>query len=226
MNKTELMLKDQENFQHQLARVTNKQMSRFLSKRVEGWEGWDCEEYRDGMGVAAMAKLTALIENKSPIPIKEAAEESLQRTMLKFINDEKVKNIFLDDARLQKIEKVRAEQTAKAEREDSRIEKLKASFERDKKLPLQIRKDKYMLALKKNLKRETFEEALIYFGFLERLNIELPPSFTFFYGEALLKTSKPEAAIDKLYKYIELDGQQGKYYKKALALANEAEGML
>ena len=37
---------------------------------------------------------------------------------------------------------------------------------------------------------------------------------------------KPEAAIDKLYKYIELDGAQGKYYSRALELTTEAEEIL
>lgn len=116
-----------------------------------------------------------------------------------------------------------AAQNAKADRYRAKLE---AKYKRDKSLPLDVRKDKYMVALTAHLKNEQFKEALIYFDWLTRLNVELPPSFTFFYGEALLRTGKPKEALGKLYAYIKIAGSGGKYYKKALGLTNEAEGML
>ena len=131
--------------------------------------------------------------------------------------------IAMLEEELQKRRHVR-EQREKAAKEEAERVKLDAKFERDKKLPLQVRKDKYMVALKSRLKNENYEEALIYFNFLEKLKVELPPSFTFFYGEALLKTGQSVAAMDKLYKYINIAGSKGKYYTRALALTDEGGG--
>lgn len=102
---------------------------------------------------------------------------------------------------------------------------LDAKFERDKQLPVAIRKDKYMVALTNHLKNERYPEAIQYFVWLERLNTKLASSFNYFYGEALLKTGHPEQAIARFYRYIEEVGTKGKYYKKALELVNEAETM-
>ena len=70
--------------------------------------------------------------------------------------------------------------------------KLKAREEREKALPIAVRKDKYMVALTSHLKKENYQEALVYFAQHERLNVELPSSFTFFSSEALLRTGKPK----------------------------------
>jgi hypothetical protein len=105
-------------------------------------------------------------------------------------------------------------------------QKIKAKLARDQVLPLGIKKDKYMLTLTKYLKNKRYEESLFYFELLDRLNVELSPSFDHFWGEALLRTNQPKAAIDKLYSYINKAGAQGKYYTQALELTNEAEVML
>jgi hypothetical protein len=106
---------------------------------------------------------------------------------------------------------------------EKKISKTKQSFNRDGALPVEVRRDKYMLALTGHLKNERYPESMVYFDFLERLNTKLDPSFNYFYGEALLKTGKPEEAITKLYSYIKDVGTKGKYYKQALELANQAE---
>lgn len=106
---------------------------------------------------------------------------------------------------------------------EKKISKTKQSFNRDSALPVEVRRDKYMLALTGHLKNERYPESMVYFDFLERLNTKLDPSFNYFYGEALLKTGKPEEAITKLYSYIKEVGTKGKYYKQALELANQAE---
>jgi hypothetical protein len=105
-------------------------------------------------------------------------------------------------------------------------QKIKAKLARDQVLPLGIKKDKYMLTLTKYLKNKRYEESLFYFELLDRLNVELSPSFDHFWGEALLRTNQPKAAIDKLYSYINKAGPEGKYYTQALELTNEAEVML
>lgn len=96
-------------------------------------------------------------------------------------------------------------------------------FKQDSGLPLDVRRDKYMVALATHLKNERYAEALEYFNYLERLNIKLDPSFNYFYGESLLRTGQSKLAINKFYAYIKENGSKGKYYTKALELVNEAE---
>ena len=113
-----------------------------------------------------------------------------------------------------------------AEASNAKEQKIRAKLERDKVLPLNVKKDKYMLTLTKHLNLQQYEESLFYFDLLDRLNIELSSSFDFFWGEALLRTDQPNAAIGKLYQYINKAGSQGRYYTKALELTNEAEANL
>jgi tetratricopeptide (TPR) repeat protein len=105
------------------------------------------------------------------------------------------------------------------------IAREKAKFARDSALPLEVRKDKYMVALTSKLSKQNYEQALPYFKQLDNLNIELSPTFNYFYGETLLKLGKPTEAIEKLYSYITTAGSSGKYYTKALELVNEAEAI-
>lgn len=129
---------------------------------------------------------------------------------------------FIAGAR-QKLQQLRnyAKQMQAAEEQ----KKQDAKFERDKQLPIEVRRDKYMIALTSHLKNEKYQESLQYFEWLERLDTELAPSFNYFYGEAFLKLNKPQSAIKKLYAYLEEVGAKGKYYTKALELVNEAESM-
>jgi hypothetical protein len=105
-------------------------------------------------------------------------------------------------------------------------QKINVKLARDQVLPLGIKKDKYMLTLTKYLKNKPFEESWFYFDILDRLDVELSPSFDHFWGEALLRTNQPKEAIDKLYSYINKAGPEGNYYTQALELTNEAEAML
>lgn len=105
-------------------------------------------------------------------------------------------------------------------------EELQAILQRDSVLPPQAQRDKYMIALTGYLQNQDFAPSLQYFELLDRMNIELPDSLTHFWGEALLRTGDPQAAIDKLYQYISATGTTGTYYRDALALVNEAEATL
>jgi hypothetical protein len=105
-------------------------------------------------------------------------------------------------------------------------QKINVKLARDQVLPLGIKKDKYMLTLTKYLKNKQYQESLLYFELLDRLDVELSPSFDHFWGEALLRTNQPKEAIDKLYSYINKAGPEGNYYTQALELTNEAEAML
>lgn len=148
---------------------------------------------------------------------------------LSFASKYPKKNVYRDLTieRIERIEnlqaamkKLRAKTLAK---EIEAQDKLELNFERDRRLPIEVRRDKYMLALTTHLKNERYHEAMKYFGWLERLNTKLSPSFNYFYGEALLKTGDPEGAITKLYAYITEIGSKGKFYTRALEMANEAE---
>lgn len=108
---------------------------------------------------------------------------------------------------------------------DARTAEIEATLARDSRLPLTAQKDKYLIALTGHLQNEAFAESLIYFDLLDRLNVEVSPSITYFWGEALLRTGNPEAAIDKLYDYVASEGAEGTYYRDALLLVNEAESM-
>jgi predicted Zn-dependent protease len=101
--------------------------------------------------------------------------------------------------------------------------KLQAIFQRDSQLPVEVRKDKYMVALTAHLKNERYQESMQYFEWLQRLNTELSPSFNYFYGEALLKTGSTNAAITELYAYIKEVGSKGKFYKQALGMVNDGQ---
>jgi len=93
-------------------------------------------------------------------------------------------------------------------------------------LPLQVQKDKIMILLTNHLKQQQYKQSLLYFEALHRLKIKLSPSFTHFWGVALVNTKQYKKGIDKLYAYIRKTGSQGQYYSEALSLSNEAEEKL
>jgi hypothetical protein len=103
------------------------------------------------------------------------------------------------------------------------IASLKSKYDLDAGLPSDVRRDKYMIALSNHLKSQQYPEALVYFEWIERLGADMPPSFDYFYGEALLRTGDPAGAITKLYAYLRKAGAEGKYYTQALELVSEAE---
>jgi hypothetical protein len=67
-------------------------------------------------------------------------------------------------------------------------------------LPVNVRRDKYMVQLSRALK--------------------------FFYGEALLKTSQPGKALEQFYQYVNEQGSGATHYARALELMNQAESQL
>lgn len=93
-------------------------------------------------------------------------------------------------------------------------------------LPVDVRKDKYMVQLSTALKQSDYPTALEIFPKLEALPVETDPSLKYFYGEALLKTNQPELALSKLYEYVSEQGATATHYTKALDLINQAESRL
>ena len=106
---------------------------------------------------------------------------------------------------------------------DAQQQKIQAVMQRDARLPLEVRKDKYILSLTDHLNNQNFGEALFYIELLDQLNVELSPSFEYFWGESLLRIGEPEKALDKLYSYVSKAGSGGQYYTQALKLSTEAE---
>ncbi len=93
-------------------------------------------------------------------------------------------------------------------------------------LPESVRRDKYMITLSSHLKSGRYQEALAIFPKLKSLSMDTDPSLDFFYGESLLKTGQPKAALTQLYSYISTQGRAGTHYARALKLINEAESQL
>lgn len=133
-----------------------------------------------------------------------------------------------EHSRSEHLEEARKLHAAAVVREEKQAweQKIASTLNRDSRLPLTARKDKYMIALTDHLKKEAFDSSLFYFELLDRLNVTLSPSVTYFWGEALYKTGSPQAAIDKLYHYIEIAGSAGPYYRDALLLVNQIESSL
>lgn len=113
-----------------------------------------------------------------------------------------------------------AEKAKAAEQKQQQLEAFEAQ------LPPQVLRDKYMIRLSKYLKQQQHEEALVIFPKLEALPIDTDPSMKFFYGEALLKTKQPAAALQKLYEYVNEQGSGARHYTKALEMINSAESQL
>ena len=95
--------------------------------------------------------------------------------------------------------------------------------EQDRSLPVNVRKDKYMVAVTNHLKQEEYQKSLPYFEMLTGLGVKLSSSMTYFWGEALAKSGNQDEALNKLYLYINKAGSRGKYYSRALGLINGIE---
>lgn len=118
----------------------------------------------------------------------------------------------------------RSHQMAQAEEESRQLlrrQREQQIWDRDHTLPEDIRKDKYMITLTEHLKYERWEQALIYFNLLQRLNVPISPSSSFFWGEALMKTDNQLEGLDKLYDYVLQEGKNGEHYIAALTLISE-----
>ncbi len=103
------------------------------------------------------------------------------------------------------------------------VHKVKKNILKDASLPVSVRADKYLKEIKKKFRNKKYKEAVVYFEALERLNVELEPSFIFFYAKALLNADNIDRAIDKFYEYLGITGSNGEYYNNALDLIAEAE---
>ena len=126
---------------------------------------------------------------------------------------------YPDTAYQQAAEKKIAQLSA-AEARQQQLEALEAQ------LPASVRRDKYMVQLSQALKAQQYQQALAIFPKLETLPIATDPSLKFFYGEALLKTDQPAAALEQLYQYINEQGSGATHYARALELMNQAEAQL
>lgn len=109
------------------------------------------------------------------------------------------------------------------ERKATLISRLEAVEEKDAGLPMNLKRDKYLVAFTSALKSENYIEAVLYANLLDRLGEAMEDSFYYFWGEALLAVGSPDAAIEKLNFYLTRVGSTGKYYTKALQLVLTAE---
>ena len=116
------------------------------------------------------------------------------------------------------------QQKAEEKTRTVRTENIQQIVSSETSLPSNIRKDKYMVALTNHLKKQEYHEALVYFDTLDSMNVELSSSFTYFWGETLIKTGDNQEGLAKLYHYLERAGSGGKHYSSALQYINEAEG--
>ena len=128
--------------------------------------------------------------------------------------------------KLQFPQEILASEQAAKKSAAAKAERRKQLEEREAKLPISVRRDKFMISLSKFLKAGDYDSALDVFPRLEALDIAKDPSLDFFYGEALLNTGKPSEALEKLYRYVSDQGSGAKHYTKALELINTAESQL
>lgn len=101
--------------------------------------------------------------------------------------------------------------------------KFNTLWKRDLYLPPALRKKKYLSALLKRIKTKRYGEALVYFEFLHRMQIELTPDYVYYFGEALLNGDKPRQAITTLQKYIKITNATGKFSNNATAMITQAK---
>ncbi|KEA63166.1 Ankyrin [Marinobacterium lacunae] len=117
-----------------------------------------------------------------------------------------------------------------AHQQKQRLERLEDRLaqteSRDSGLPMQFKRDKYLVAFSTALKSENYIDALLYARLLDRLSIPMEDSFYYFWGEALLELDDPEAALTKFKRYINRAGSSGQYYTLALQKLLDAERML
>jgi len=90
-------------------------------------------------------------------------------------------------------------------------------------LPASVQKDMLMLSLSDNLKTKNWQQSLDDISALEQLGISLPSPFYYFKGEASYKTQKYASTITALTKYIELEGDSGRYYKSSIRMLYDAQ---
>lgn len=109
------------------------------------------------------------------------------------------------------------------ERKATLISRLESMEARDAGLPMNLKRDKYLVAFTSALKTENYIEAVLYANLLDRLGEAMEDSFYYFWGEALLAVGSPDAAVEKLNFYLTRVGSSGKYYTQALQLILRAE---
>ena len=90
-------------------------------------------------------------------------------------------------------------------------------------LPPRVRRDQLVLALNKYRGEGDYEKVLRRLEELVRLDVEQPRSLDFYFGESLLHVGRPHDAKVHLVRYVQDEGERGRYYHKALALLNRAE---
>lgn len=103
---------------------------------------------------------------------------------------------------------------------------IEEKFAADSDLPLEVREDKYKLALSEALRSGEHDKALVYFDYLDRIGVQLSDSMLFFRGEASLKAGDPQQAKQYLLDYIKAEGKQGSYYRKALERLSQVDEQL
>ena len=92
----------------------------------------------------------------------------------------------------------------------------------DSALPLEIRRDLYLVGFSDAMKIYDYEDAVFYAELLERTGLPVDDSLYYFWGEALLELGQSEQSIEKLTTYLSAAGNDGQYYTQALTLLLQA----
>lgn len=98
---------------------------------------------------------------------------------------------------------------------------IEQAFQMDENLQRHIREDKYKRAVTQHLKSKEYQQALIYFDYLDRIEYQLPKGMLFYKAEAYFHTNKKESAKKAYLEYINSEGENSPYYKQALIRLGE-----
>lgn len=94
---------------------------------------------------------------------------------------------------------------------------VKEEFINDKKQSLTNIERKYKIAVTESLKNKSYRLALIYYDFLDQLNVKLSTAMIFYRAESYNALSEHRKAVKLYQKYLDLEGMKGIYSKKASA---------
>jgi len=90
-------------------------------------------------------------------------------------------------------------------------------------LPPQAEADMLMIEAKKLIDSQHYSEAAEKLKRVSELNVNVPDTFSFHYGIALVNSGNPAQGLIWLDKYISAAGSGGKFYKEALEAYSAAE---
>lgn len=92
-------------------------------------------------------------------------------------------------------------------------------------LPPQAEADMLMIEAKAAMDAKNYAVAAQKFAQVQGLNAQLPPTFAYHYGSALLNTGEFDKAKQMLEEYITKEGAGGKYYRESLEAYSKIDAM-